>query len=257
MAPCPAQLVAEQAPSRGSPITRPPRQGRFVLHPAAGSHGEPGASKRPLLAATATRTGVTAPNNPAAPKRDLIAAVAVATAASASRHGQPNLSGIRTSTPRSPPPDKPRPHRLQPPAARRNQPRTVAAGTRLTPIRRCPTHRRGQQRGPNPLRRIRSAQQHGHWQQHVRRPTTAAPSPPRTKRIRQPVDPSRTSMTPSGQHPITTTRAPDLPGRQPGLDADRIDLYRHHRCLRALQRGTAPARQDFTGCRAPISSSSH
>ena len=54
-------------------------------------------------------------------------------------------------------------------------------------------------------------------------------------------------MTPSGQHPITTTRAPDLPGRQPGLDADRIDLYRHHRCLRALQRGTPQARQDFSG----------
>ena len=30
-------------------------------------------------------------------------------------------------------------------------------------------------------------------------------------------------MTPSGQHPITAARAPDLPGRQPGLDADRID----------------------------------
>ena len=54
-------------------------------------------------------------------------------------------------------------------------------------------------------------------------------------------------MTPSGQHPITTTRAPDLPGRQPGLDADRIDLYRHHRCLQALQRGTPQARQDFSG----------
>ena len=41
--------------------------------------------------------------------------------------------------------------------------------------------------------------------------------------------------------------APDLPGRQPGLDADRIDLYRHHRCLRALQRGTPQAGQDFSG----------
>ena len=73
----------------------------------------------------------------------------------------------------------------------------------------------------------------------------AAPSPPRTKRIRQPVDPSRTGMTPSGQHPITAARAPDLSGRQPGLDADRID--RHHRCLRALPRGTPQARQDLSG----------
>ena len=54
-------------------------------------------------------------------------------------------------------------------------------------------------------------------------------------------------MTPSGQHPITAARAPDLPGRQPGLDADRIDLYRHHRCLRALPRGTPQARQDLSG----------
>ena len=39
----------------------------------------------------------------------------------------------------------------------------------------------------------------------------------------------------------------DLAGRQPGLDADQISLYRHHRCLRALQRGTLRARQDFSG----------
>jgi hypothetical protein len=54
-------------------------------------------------------------------------------------------------------------------------------------------------------------------------------------------------MTPSGQHPITAARAPDLSGRQPGLDADRIDFYRHHRCLRALQRGAPQAGQDLSG----------
>jgi hypothetical protein len=63
-------------------------------------------------------------------------------------------------------------------------------------------------------------------------PTAAAPSPPRTKRILQPIDPTeRGHDLPSGQHPVTATRALDLPGRQPGLDANRIDLYRHHRCL--------------------------
>ena len=48
------------------------------------------ASKRPLLAATATQTGVTTPSNPAAPKRDVIAAVAASTAAGASHHGHPD-----------------------------------------------------------------------------------------------------------------------------------------------------------------------
>jgi hypothetical protein len=53
-------------------------------------------------------------------------------------------------------------------------------------------------------------------------------------------------MTPPTQH-ATAARAPNLPSNQPGLDADRIDLYRHHQCLRALQRGTPQARQDFSG----------
>jgi hypothetical protein len=39
----------------------------------------------------------------------------------------------------------------------------------------------------------------------------------------------------------------DLTGRQPGLDADRVSPYRHHRCLQALQRGTPQARQDLSG----------
>ncbi|WP_234935638.1 hypothetical protein, partial [Mycolicibacterium austroafricanum] len=51
---------------------------------------------------------------------------------------------------------------------------------------------------------------------------------------------------PTAQHPAHTRRAGDRPSRQPGLDADRIDLYRHHQCLRALQRGTSQARQDFS-----------
>ena len=53
-------------------------------------------------------------------------------------------------------------------------------------------------------------------------------------------------MTPTSQHPATAGTA-DLPSSQPGLDADRINLYRHHQCLRALQRGTPQASQDFSG----------
>ncbi|MBV8348617.1 MAG: hypothetical protein JOZ49_14145 [Mycolicibacterium sp.] len=70
----------------------------------------------------------------------MIAATAASTAATASRHAHPNASGITTSTPAltatctnqirtaSSRPD-----------ARRSQPRTVAAGTRIgAPILRCP-----------------------------------------------------------------------------------------------------------------------
>jgi hypothetical protein len=102
------------------------------------------------------------------------------------------------------------------------------------------------QRSPNPFRRIRSAQQHGHRQQDVRHRARSATGPPRRNRIRQPRDPAGTGITPPAQH-ATATRAPNLPGSQPGLDAGKIDLYRHHRCLRALQRGTPQAGQDFSG----------
>ncbi len=53
-------------------------------------------------------------------------------------------------------------------------------------------------------------------------------------------------MTPATQH-TAATGTPNLPSSQPGLDADRIDLYRHHRCLRALQRGTPQSRQRLSG----------
>ena len=46
------------------------------------------------MAATATRSGVTAPTNPAGLNRNLTAEVAVAMAAGAPRHPQPNPSGI-------------------------------------------------------------------------------------------------------------------------------------------------------------------
>ncbi|WP_328586083.1 oxygenase MpaB family protein [Mycobacteroides immunogenum] len=46
---------------------------------------------------------------------------------------------------------------------------------------------------------------------------------------------------PAAQHPVRTSRAGNRPTNQPRLDADTIDLYRHHQCLRALQRGTSPS----------------
>jgi hypothetical protein len=88
-------------------------------------------------------------------------------------------------------------------------------------------------------------------------PRTPAAGLPRPNRIGQPSDRAGTAMTPSTQHPAAA-RVCDLPGSQPGLDADRIDLYRHHRCLRALRRDTPRSRQRLRrGCRAPISSWSH
>ena len=97
------------------------------------------------------------------------------------------------------------------------------------------------------LGRIRSAQQHRHRQQHVRHRTRPASGPPRPHRIAAALDPPSPGIPPAAQHPVAARRAPDRPGRQPGLDADRINLYRHHQCLRALQRGTPQARQDFSG----------
>jgi hypothetical protein len=98
---------------------------------------------------------------------------------------------------------------------------------------------------PNPFRRIRSAQQHGHWQQHVRHRARPAAGAPRPNRIGQPSDPASTAMTPSARH-AAAARACDLSGSQPGLDAG-IDLYHHDRCLRALRRGTPRSRQRLGG----------
>jgi hypothetical protein len=137
----PGESVAGQVPSRGSPIIVRSGRGDWCCIAAIANPGQPGASSRPLLAAAATRAGVTAPSNPAAPNRNLIAAVAVATAASASRHAQPKVSGILTSTPAVTATVRNNARIASSRcAARRNQPRTVAAGTpRLTPIRRCPS----------------------------------------------------------------------------------------------------------------------
>lgn len=51
------------------------------------------------------------------------------------------------------------------------------------------------------------------------------------------------------RHPqnAAAPRTPDLPSNQPRLDVDRIDPYRDHRCLRALQRGTPQSRQRLSG----------
>ncbi|BCO33665.1 hypothetical protein MHEC_00980 [Mycobacterium heckeshornense] len=65
--------------------------------------------------------------------------------------------------------------------------------------------------------------------------------------ITQSLDLTGPGIPPATQHPVPACRTRDLPSRQPGLDADNISLYRHHRCLRALQRGTPQADQDFSG----------
>ena len=94
------------------------------------------------------------------------------------------------------------------------------------------------QRSLNPFRRRRSAQQHGHRQQHVRhcvRPASRPARPHQTlhaSNLTRPCFPQPPSTpSPHAGHLIPTAR-------QPGLDADRIDFYRHHRCLLALRRGT-------------------
>jgi len=46
---------------------------------------------------------------------------------------------------------------------------------------------------------------------------------------------------------VPARRAADPTNGQPELDADNISLYRHHRCLQALQRGTPQAGQGFSG----------
>ncbi len=205
---------------------------------------QPGVSSRPPLAATATRSGVTAPSNPAAPKRNLIAAVAVATAANTSRHAQPVPSGILTSTPAATatPRNQTRTASSRDPA-RRSQPRTVAPehlGSRRSGDAQPP--RTGGQRSPNPFRRIRSAQKHHPRQQHVGDRARPAACPPP-----QPLDLSGPGIPPAAQHTDPTRRAADPTGRQPRLDVDRVSLYRHHRCLQPLQRGTPQAGQDFSG----------
>ena len=69
----------------------------------------------------------------------------------------------------------------------------------------------------------------------------------RPKRMTQSLDLPSPRIPPPAEHTVPARRTFDPTGRQPGLDADRIDLYRHHRCLRALQRGTPQAGQDFSG----------
>ncbi|BCI83698.1 hypothetical protein MTY66_53230 [Mycolicibacterium sp. TY66] len=74
---------------------------------------------------------------------------------------------------------------------------------------------------------------------HRARRGRTAPARPTTRRER--------ANPPTTQHALRARRASDQARRQPGLDADQISLYRHHQCLRALQRGTLRARQDFSG----------
>ena len=61
------------------------------------------------------------------------------------------------------------------------------------------------------------------------------------------IAPASAGESPAAKNTLRARRAADLASCQPGLDADQISLYRHHQCLRALQRGTLRARQDFSG----------
>lgn len=130
----------------------------------------------------------------------------------------------------SPGPAKPAPHRRRwHPQIDRDPPMPSTPGT-------------GSQRHPDLLGAISSTQQQRDRQQHLGDQTGTATGPPRTHRITESLDPTGPGETPPGQHSIPTRRTPQLPGHQPGLDANRINLYRHHQCLRALQRGTPPSR---------------
>ena len=114
------------------------------------------------------------------------------------------------------------------PPARRSHPRTVAAGTAAAQ-RSADAPGRGSAAtaNANSLCRITSAQQNGYRQQHVRHQTRPAPCSPRPYRIAKPLDLSGPGMPPTAQHPVRACRAGDRSTRQPGLDADRINLYRH------------------------------
>jgi len=106
------------------------------------------------------------------------------------------------------------------------------------------------QRSPNPLRRIGSTQQHRHRQQYVRRPTTAALCPPRTKRILRPVDSSSTGMTTSGQNPNTAAGALDLPRSPAGTRRGQDRPLPSPRLPPCTTPRPPPAGQDTSGSEA-------
>ena len=92
---------------------------------------------------------------------------------------------------------------------------------------------------------IRPAQQDRHRQQHVRDQTPRAPRPPRSQYPGHTVHPAGPRPPPRPQQP-PTPRTRQLPVHEPGLDQNRISLYRHQRCLRASARPSrdGPPRHD-------------
>ena len=95
--------------------------------------------------------------------------------------------------------------------------------------------------------------EHHHRQQNVRRPTSAAPSPPRTKRILQPIDPPSAGMTPirpAPRHRNAGTRSP----RPPAGRREQDRPLRHHRCLQHCSPARRRPAMTPAGCRAPVSS---
>ena len=145
-------------------------------------------------------------------------------------------------------PDKPLAHRLDPPAQHpQPAPNRARRDTRRrgdSPV--TDTGRAGLQHRPDHLRGIGPAQQQRHRQQHMSRRTPPTPRPARSYRTLQPDHPPRPPETPPGQHPIRARRTRQLPSGQPGLDANRIDLYRHHQCLSHYARCPGGLRQEIS-----------
>ena len=205
--------------------------------------------------------------------------------ASPRRATRPHRTGSGSRRSRSPPrptrpathnPSRPgssRPPRQRPPHARNHDPNRLqprACAAQPTPHRRrrhpqagadpampSPVGTGGQRR-PNPFRRIRSAQQHRHRQQHVRRPCTTrqrarrgrsgslSPSIRRARAYPQP--PS--TPTPHVGQPIPPAASRDST-RTGSTSTVTIGASKHY--------SAAPRKPAKTsaGCRAPISSSSH
>jgi hypothetical protein len=95
------------------------------------------------------------------------------------------------------------------------------------------------QRRPDHLNRVRPPEQARHRQQHMRHPTSGAPSPPRPQHHQPTSLPDRPGpgMTPPGQ-PAPTPRTRHRAFTQPPLDVTSINPYRDQRCLHAPR--TAP-----------------
>jgi hypothetical protein len=194
----------------------------------AGS-GQPGSSSRPPDTAAATCQTGTSPSPNRAPSARAVAV----TAASASAHTDPAGPGQhRIRRQRPTPAGEHHPHRLHPgrepaqPAAHRLRRPAQRGGDPPVPHAvRLRRQRQADHRGD-----IRAPGQHQHRQQHMRRPATGAPRPPRhhPHPAGQAADLPGPSMSPPSQCP-RTSRTRQTSRTEPLLDRLDIDLYREHR----------------------------